>query len=84
MGLAFSRTGYPTWYPTLKIPHIYVGIKVSGTETIIKFIGHLASGEVAQQLRSARIFITTSFAEGCPDCFTGVYGLYISGRDFKI
>jgi hypothetical protein len=60
MGLAFSRTGYPT----LKIPHINIGIKVGSTETIIKFIGHLASDEVAQQLRSARIFITTSFAEG--------------------
>lgn len=60
MGLSFSRTGHPA----LKIPHIDVCIKVGSTETIIKFNGHLASDEVAQQLRSTRIFITTSFAGG--------------------
>lgn len=32
----------------------------------ITFVGHLTPSEVAQQLRNARIFLSTSFAEGTP------------------
>lgn len=32
----------------------------------VTFLGHLSPTEVAQQLRSAKIFLTTSFAEGTP------------------
>jgi hypothetical protein len=60
MGCTLCRS----WKYSLKILHFITAFGMGIAETIIIFIGHMGINKAIQQVRNARVFLTTSFVGG--------------------